>query len=60
MVGLPWASTVVSIKDTHWEVRGSCVPRTIDGFCTSCGSTKLFQRTSTSDLWFVFRSTRTL
>ncbi len=39
---------------------GRCVTRTIGGFCTSCGSTKLFQKTFTSGLGFVFRSTRKL
>ena len=37
-----------------------CVTRNIGGFCTSCGSTKLFHKTSTSGLGFVFRSTKKL
>ena len=41
-------------------MRGRRVPRTIGGLCTSCGSTKLFQKTSTSGLRLVSRSIRTL
>ncbi len=41
-------------------MRGKYVPRTIAGFCTSCASIKLIQRTSNRGLWFVLRSTRTL